>query len=59
MRNKLLIASVALSGLVSAQCNYKCGYNQDENGNTVNEEGWRNRVESIEKIYEREINLKK
>tara|TARA_Y100000361_G_C10996926_1_gene257214 strand:+ start:270 stop:608 length:339 start_codon:yes stop_codon:yes gene_type:complete len=35
MRNKLLIASVALSGLMSAQCNYKCGYNQDENGNTV------------------------
>ena len=35
MRNKLIIASFALSGLVSAQCNYKCGYNQDENGNTV------------------------
>ena len=35
MKNKLLIASFALSGLVNAQCNYKCGYNQDENGNTV------------------------
>ena len=35
MRNKLIIASFALSGLVSAQCNMKCGYNQDENGNTV------------------------
>ena len=35
MKNKLIIASFALSGLVSAQCNYKCGYNQDENGNTV------------------------
>ena len=32
---KLLIASFALSGLVNAQCNMKCGYNQDENGNTV------------------------
>ena len=35
MKNKLIIASFALSGLVNAQCNYKCGYNQDENGNTV------------------------
>ena len=52
MRKKLLIASVALSGLVSAQCtsrydyddglvkdsikcNYKCGYNEDKNGNTI------------------------
>ena len=32
---KLLIASFALSGLVNAQCNMKCGYNQDENGNTI------------------------
>ena len=35
MKKKLLIASFALSGLVSAQCNMKCSYNQDENGNTI------------------------
>ena len=35
MKKKLLIASVALSGLVGAQCTSKCGYNQDADGNTV------------------------
>ena len=35
MKKKLLIMSFALSVLVSAQCNQKCGYNQDENGNTI------------------------
>ena len=35
MVKKLLIAGVTISGLMSAQCNYKCSYNQDENGNTV------------------------
>ena len=35
MKKKLLIASFALSGLVNAQCDYKCSYNQDENGNTI------------------------
>ena len=37
MKNKFLIISLAMSGLVAGQqkCNYKCGYNQDENGNTI------------------------
>jgi hypothetical protein len=62
MKNKLIIASVALSGLVSAQCNYKCGYNQDENGNTVHLEQC-NEYKKIKKekpldlIYNRKIPL--
>jgi hypothetical protein len=32
MKNKFLIISLAISGIVSAQCNKKCGYNKDEKG---------------------------
>jgi len=32
MVKKLLIASIAFSGMVSAQCNKKCSYNKDEKG---------------------------
>ena len=44
---KLLIASFALSGLVNAQCNMKCGYNQDENGNTVHIKKCNNYKDSV------------
>tara|TARA_R100000234_G_scaffold110960_1_gene83652 strand:- start:1461 stop:1727 length:267 start_codon:yes stop_codon:yes gene_type:complete len=62
MKNKLIIASFALSGLVSAQCNYKCGYNQDENGNTVhleqcNEYKKIKKEKSLDLIYNRKILL--
>tara|TARA_R110002020_G_scaffold209016_1_gene414886 strand:- start:537 stop:782 length:246 start_codon:yes stop_codon:yes gene_type:complete len=32
MRNKLIIASFMLSGIVNAQCDKKCGYNKDKKG---------------------------
>ena len=32
MVKKLLIASIAFSGIVGAQCNKKCSYNKDEKG---------------------------
>ena len=62
MKNKLIIASFALSGLVSAQCNYKCCYNQDENGNTVhlkqcNEYKKIKKEKSLDLIYNRKILL--
>ena len=46
MKNKFLIISLAMSGLVAGQqawknnnfiCNYKCGYNQNEHGNTIHD----------------------
>lgn len=62
MRNKLVIASLALSGLVSAQCDYKCSYNKDKNGNIThinkcNEYKKLEKDKLFDSIYNRKIPL--
>ena len=43
MKSKFLIISLAMSGVLVGQnkikCNYKCGYNQGENGKVVHLKG--------------------
>tara|TARA_R100000152_G_C6748001_1_gene171578 strand:+ start:787 stop:1149 length:363 start_codon:yes stop_codon:yes gene_type:complete len=49
MKNKLLIASFALSGLVSAQCNMKCSYDRLPDGTITHIEGCN---ENITEMFE-------
>ena len=53
MKKELLIASFALSGLVSAQCNMKCSYDAHPDGTITHIEGCN---ENITEVFESSTN---
>ena len=53
MKKELLIASFALSGLVSAQCNMKCSYDAPPDGTITHIEGFN---ENITEVFESSAN---